>query len=291
MATNKTESVDLKNGGFIPVETSEEIIKAVQRESALLSLANVQSMSAPTKRFPVQVNEAGAYWVGEGEKIGTAKGSWITVELVAKKLGVIVPVTKEALNDSTIDIFEEYKEQIQSAFSKKLDAAGLFGTESPYGTGKSVYEMAKAKSATVTAGADLVDDISEIMAKVEEKNLDVNAFVVPVSMKNKLRKLKDGDGTRLYKDVTKEEPAELFNQPLFISRNGAFDTTKAEVIAGNFDYLHVGIMQDIEYAISEHATVGDLNLFEQDMVGLKVTMRVGFLVIKDDAFAVLEPSL
>ena len=54
----------------------------------------------------------------------------------------------------------------------------------------------------------------------------------------------------------------------------------------------------MEYTISEDATLttvtGEdgkpINLFERDLIALKVTMDFGFMVIKDDAFAALEPK-
>ena len=47
----------------------------------------------------------GAYWVGESERINTSKAFWIFPEMVAKKIAVIIPVTREKLNDTTIDVF------------------------------------------------------------------------------------------------------------------------------------------------------------------------------------------
>ena len=60
-----------------------------------------------------------------------------------------------------------------------------------------------------------------------------------------------------------------------------------------------GILQNIEYAISEDATLttiqdsegNPINLFERDMFALRATMYVGFLTLKEDAFAALTPKV
>lgn len=117
--------------GFVPVEQATEIMKDVARGSSILRLSKVSQMESDTKKIPVMTEGAGAYWVGEGERIKTSKAGWIYPELKAKKLAVIIPVTKEKLNDTTIDVFSELKESIAEAFYKAIDAAAIFGTNSP----------------------------------------------------------------------------------------------------------------------------------------------------------------
>ena len=107
--------------GFVPVEQATEIMKDVARGSSILRLSKVSQMESDTKKIPVMTEGAGAYWVGEGERIQTSKAGWIYPELKAKKLAVIIPVTKEKLKDTTIDVFNELKESIAEAFYKAID--------------------------------------------------------------------------------------------------------------------------------------------------------------------------
>lgn len=109
--------------GFVPVEQSAEIMKDVARGSSILRLSKVSQMESDTKKISVMTEGAGAYWVGEGKRIQTSKAGWIYPELKAKKLAVIIPVTKEKLKDATIDVFNELKETIAEAFYKAIDAA------------------------------------------------------------------------------------------------------------------------------------------------------------------------
>ncbi|MCD3254380.1 phage major capsid protein [Clostridium botulinum] len=282
--------------GFVPTEQAKDIMKEVARGSSVLRLSKVEPMTSENKKFSVMTEGAGAYWVGESERIKTSKAEYIFPEMEAKKLGVIIPVTKEKLNDTTINVFEELKPTIAEAFYKAIDSACLFGTNSPFK--KSIYKSAKDGKHTLKEGTNktLDLDVSDLMGVVEDNGEDVNGFVAPYSLKNSLRKLRDGNGNALF--VPGVGQNELYSNPIEFSRNGAYDKEKAELIAGNFNYSLIGIREGIEYEILKEATLQTvtmddgkpLSLAEQDMVALKATMRLGFLPIKDEAFAVLEPK-
>lgn len=49
-----------------------------------------------------------------------------------KKLGVILPVSREYLNYKLSDFFEEMQPKIAEAFYKKFDAAALLNKENPF---------------------------------------------------------------------------------------------------------------------------------------------------------------
>ncbi|HAM03916.1 MULTISPECIES: phage major capsid protein [unclassified Megasphaera] len=282
--------------GFVPTPIAAEIIADVVRGSSVMRLSTVQPMESETKKFPVMVSGPGAYWVGETERIQTSVAQWIFPELVAKKIGVIIPVSKEKLEDTTIDVFSTVKPYIAEAFYKAIDAACLFGTNSPFA--KNIVGVATAGKYTVTEGTNkqLDLDISDVMAKVEDNGLDVDGFVAGYDMKNSLRKLRDANGNQLY--VQDVDQNTLYAQPIEFCRNGAWDATKARAIAGNWKYSIIGIRDQIQYETLREATLTTitmedskpLSLAENDMVAIKATMRLGFLPVKETAFAVLAPK-
>lgn len=282
--------------GFVPTPTAADIIRDVTRGSSVLRLSKVQAMESETLKIPVMVSGPGAYWVGETERIQTSTAQWIFPELAAKKIGVIVPVTKEKLKDTTIDVFATVQPYIAEAFYKAIDAACLFGTNSPFA--KNIYDVAKTAGAVVAEGTNekLDLDISDVMALVENAGHDANGFAAGYDLKNSLRKLRDGNGNQLYVPGVDEET--LYSQPIEFSRNGAWDKTKARAIAADWKYSIVGIRDQIQYEVLKEATLqsvtmGDnkpLSLAENDMVAIKATMRIGFLPVKEDAFAVLAPK-
>ena len=282
--------------GFVPVEQAKEIMKDVARGSSILRLSKVSQMESDTKKIPVMTEGPGAYWVGEGERIQTSKAGWIYPELKAKKLAVIIPVTKEKLKDTTIAVFEELKGPIAEAFYKAIDAAAFFKTNSPFA--KSIMECIETTGQKVElgTGATLDLDVSDAMALVEEAGYDVNGFAAKVGIKNSLRKLRDGNGNQLY--VEGINGKELYSLPIEFSRNGAWDKTKAEIIGADWDKSLVGIRDSLEYEILKEATLEGtvdadgkpISLAEQDMIAIKATIRLAYLPIKDEAFCAVVPK-
>ena len=69
-------------------------------------------------------------------------------------------------------------------------------------------------------------------------------------------------------------------------------------IAGAWNYAIVGVRDQIQYetlreATLQSVTMGDnkpLSLAENDMIAIKATMRLGFLPVKENAFAILTPK-
>lgn len=277
--------------GFVPTEIAPGIMKDIARGSSILKLAKVEPMTSDTKKFNVLAEGPGAYWVEEGKRIQTSKARWIFPIMTAKKIAVIIPVTKEKLKDAKIDVFTELKESIAEAMYQAIDAACLFGTNSPFA--KNIFDSAIAADNFIIDGASSLDlDISDVMAKVEETT-DVNGFVAHNGMKNRLRKLRDANGNQLF--ITGTDTKEFYNEAIEFVRTAAWDKTKADVVAADWTKALVGIRDGIEYEVLTEATLQGtvdadgkpISLAEQDLIGLKVTMRLGFLPIKDDAFAVL----
>ena len=152
----------------------------------------------------------------------------------------------------------------------------------------------------VTDNSNIDIAVSDAMALVEENGYDPNGFIGRIGVKNMLRKLRDANGSPAYVNGTTGD--ELYGRAIEFVRNGAWDNTKADVITGEWKYSVVGIRSGISYEILREATLQGtldtdgkpLSLAEQDMVAIKATMRLGYLVVKDDAFSAYKngvPSL
>lgn len=288
--------------GFVPKPIATQIIADVTRGSSVLRLANVQQMTSDNQTFPVMASTPSAYWVGEAQRIQTTKATWIFPEMVAKKIAAIIPVTREKVNDTTINVFNEIRPHLTEAFHRTIDAACLFGEGSPFAT--NIFGAATGASMSVQVGtnARLDLDVSDMMALIEAKGFDVNGFISDISFKNSLRKLRDANGNQLYVQGITDKFGQtydtLYSLPVEFNRTTAWDKTKALCIGGNWRYAIVGIREEINYEVLREATLQNvmmedekpLSLAENDMIAIKATMRLGFLVIKPDAFAVLTPK-
>lgn len=284
--------------GAIPQKESEQIITDVKNGSAYMRLAKAVAIEKPETKF-MHMSGVGAYWVDEAERIQTSKPTWLPVILRTKKMGVIIPTTKENLRYSVTNFFELMRPEIAEAFYKKFDAAAFANVDNPYAW--SILKSALAAGHRVTETANKYDDINAAMGKIEAADLDPNGIASLRSQKRKYRGTKDANGLPIFNAATAGEPDTVLGLPTAYMHNGAFAGAGLFEAVGDWNNAYYGILQGIEYEILTEATLttieaGDapgqpVSLAERDMVALKATLEVGMMVVKDAAFAVVtEPT-
>ncbi|MEC1621093.1 phage major capsid protein [Bacillus mojavensis] len=286
--------------GKVPTEQGTLVLKEFMTQSAVTKLAKYEEMTKPEKEFTYLASGPGAYWVGEGERIQTSKAQWLTAKMISKKLGVIIPVSKEFLRYTIADFFTQMRPAIAEAFAIKFDQAALFGVDSPFGQGVSVFEKIKESGNTIALNSlgNLYDELNGVMALVEDADKDVNGFTTTRRFRQKLRGTKDGNGLPIFNDATGGATQQTLGLPIGYVDSKSWDYEKAALLAADWNYTRYGIPQGMEYKISEDATLttivdadgNPINLYERDMVALRVTQQVGFMTLTDDAFAAITPA-
>lgn len=286
--------------GSVPTETGTLVLKDFMTQSAVTQLAQYEEMTKPKKEFTYLASGPGAYWVGEGERIKTDGAKWLKAEMVSKKLGVIIPVSKEFLRYSVPDFFAEMQPAIAEAFAIKFDQAALFGIGSPFGTDVSVMERIESKGNKIELDSlgSLYDELNAVMALLEEADKDANGFTTTRRFKQKLRGAKDENGLPIFNDPKGGATPDALGLPIGYVDSKSWKYDKASLFAGDWSMARYGIPQGMEYKISEDATLEGtldkdgkpISLFEQDLVALRVTQQVGFMTLNDDAFAAITPK-
>src|SRR5690625_7750597 len=97
----------------------------------MMQLAKYEEMTKHKKEFNYLAEGVGAYWVGAGEIIQTSKPQWLSVSMEAKKLGVIVLVSREFLQYSVSNFVSELLPLIAEALYKKVDEVVMLGAATP----------------------------------------------------------------------------------------------------------------------------------------------------------------
>lgn len=276
---------------LIPVQESHEIIQGVVEQSAVLQRGRrLANMTAAQYKMPVLDLLPVAYFVnGEG---GSAKKklttmAWDKKVIYAEEIAVIVPISEAVLDDADYDIWGEVRPRLIEAFGQKIDGAMLFGQDKPQTWRDDVVTTAVNAGSYVKLGADLYDSIlgeGGVIAKVEESSYFVNGHMADITMRAKLRGLKDTTGQPVFKsDMQTGTNYTLDGSPMNFPRNGAFDKSKALMISGDFSQLAYSIRQDITFKIFDQGVIqdpatGDIlyNLMQNDMVALRAVMRLGW---------------
>ena len=276
---------------LIPIQESNEIIQGVVEQSAVLQRGRrLPNMTASQYKMPVLDMLPVAYFVnGEG---GAAKKklttmAWDKKVIYAEEIAVIVPVSEAVIDDMAYDLWGEVKPRLIEAFGQKIDGAVLFGVEKPATWRDDVVTTAVNAGATVTLGSDLYDSIlgeEGVIARVEESSYFVNGHMADITMRAKLRGLKDTTGQPVFRsDMQSGTTYTLDGSPMNFPRNGAFDRSKALMISGDFSQLVYSIRQDITFKLFDQGIVQDpatgeilYNLMQNDMVALRAVMRLGW---------------
>ena len=143
---------------------------------------------------------------------------------------------------------------------------------------------------------NLYEDANGVISLIEENDHDPNGILTTRSFRGKMRGEADINGRPLFDGQSNE----LLGLPIAYTQGASFDKDQAQALFGDWDYARYGILQGIEYAVSEDATLTTLtaddasgqpvSLFERDMFALRATMHVAFMNVKPDAFGALTPA-
>lgn len=282
--------VSEKKDGTFTKQMTDIIMKDVAENSLVMQLGQYHEMDGlQEKTVYVQTDGVSAYWVNETEKIKTDKPEVVPVSLKAHKLGIILVASREALNYTWQKFFEDMKPQIVEAFHTKIDEAGLLGHETPFAN--SVAKSAK-DSSQVVVGPINYQNILELEDKLYEADINPNAFVSKVQNRSALRESRDGDKKTIYDKATNT----IDGITTVDLKSKQFK--KGDLLAGDFNSLIYGVPYNINFKISEEGQISTMknsdgtpiNLFEQEMVAVRVTMDIAVMVTKANAFAKLTAS-
>lgn len=282
--------VSEKKDGTFTKQMTDIIMKDVAENSVVMQLGQYHEMDGlQEKTVYVQTDGVSAYWVNETEKIKTDKPEVVPVSLKAHKLGIILVASREALNYTWQKFFDDMKPQIVEAFYTKIDEAGLLGHETPFAN--SVAKAAK-DSSQVVVGPINYQNLLELEDKLYEADINPNAFVSKVQNRSALREARDGDKKSIYDKATNT----IDGITTVDLKSKQFK--KGDLLAGDFNSLIYGVPYNINFKISEEGQISTMknadgtpiNLFEQEMVAVRITMDIAVMVTKADAFAKLTAT-
>ena len=275
---------------LIPETRAREIIQGTITRSAVLSQGRkLPNLSSKTHKMPVLDMLPIAYFVnGDTGNKKTTNMKWDKKIITAEEIAVIVPIPEAVLDDSEYDIWAEVRPRVEEAFGKVIDEAVLFGVNAPDSWRDDSVTTATSATSVVTLGSSdsLYDKImgeGGVIAKVEESGFFVTGHMADISMRAKLRGLKDSTGNPIFKsDMQESTRYSLDGSAMTFPNNGSFDKSKALMISGDFSQLVYAIRQDITFKLFTEGVVQNTdgsiayNLMQQDMVALRAVMRLGW---------------
>jgi HK97 family phage major capsid protein len=287
---------------LIPEDVANVILQETTQASAVLSNATIYRASTNQAYVPLMAALPAAGWLdGDIDTKPTTTAAWSREQINIAEIAAIAIIPEAVLEDANADLFGQMVPHLSAQFGKSLDEAVLFGNNKPSVFGTDVVAGAIAAGNVVVSGSgvDLAEDISAAMGAVEAGNYEVNGHLAPVALKQELRNLRDLNNNPIFSEVAAAQGSTVYGVSVNFSQNGSFDRSKAKVIVGDWSKLIVAVRTDIQFKVLDQATVGGINLAEQDCVAIRARARFGFAVpvpVSHDSgtsrypFAVITPA-
>ena len=259
----------------------EEIIQGVTKQSAALTMfRRLPNMSGNIMRMRVLDALPLTYWVNDNVNNGKkniTEMAWANKYIVPAEIAVIVPIKEDMLDDASINVWSEVRPRLVEAIGKKIDQAIFVGVDKPSAWRADLLSSIAQANAFVSQGSGtLYSAINDAMTKVEESGYNPTGIIGGVDIKGQFRMMLDTSGQPI-------KGTEIDELPKAYIDNGAWDKTKAKMIIGDFTQAVYSIRQDITYKLLDQAIIQDpstkeilYNLAQDDMVALRVVMRLGW---------------
>lgn len=294
---------------------SREIVQAAQTSSLAMQTFRQIQMGSSSLKMALMETFPNAQWLTAVAPADpdivtkpTTEMSWSARTIVAEEAATIVVVPENVLDDAEIDLWSEIETRCAEAISRLIDQTVFFGT-APVGGIPASFPVGGLVGAAIAAGnthaqgatEDLAEAWNQTMMLVESDGFGVNQAYGPTAIKGALRGLRDNNGNLIYATslVTGGPTDSVYGVPIAFTGLGIWDATKAQALMGDSQLAILGLRQRLIAKRLTEATVNGFNLAEQDMLGLRVKIRLGFMVLVPKApgqpanpfpFAVLAPA-
>lgn len=273
---------------LIREQVLDTIFQDAPKQSIVMQLGRrLPNMTSKQTRVPVLSMLPMAYWVnGDTGYKQTSTQAWEKVFLTAAELAVIVPIPEAVLSDASFDIMGEVTPRVNEAVGMRVDEAVIFGVGRPVEWQNDLITLARQAGNNVSGGItyDTLMGKDGLLNKVEKAGYSVTGAIAEMSARGAMRGLKDDTGRPIFvTDMQGPTRYGLDGAPLYFPENGSFDTSVAQIVAGNWSQLVWSMRQDVTVKILDQGVIQDpetkaivYNLAQQDMIALRVVMRMGW---------------
>lgn len=301
-----TDSANSPYAGFV---TGRELSAEIRNLATTYGVARAEFATVQLSKNKYDANalvtDVTTYWVDQGAVIPSGQVVLGQESLELKKLGAIVTLTRELIEDEEIDLFSFIGTRVAQGFSQKEDkafftGAGAGDTANAEFTGALNAVGANEVVMTGDAFADLTaDNLLDMQDKSPQYIAQTGKYYMHRSIRNILAKLKDLQGEYIYQKPTDNQPAMVWGKSIVeveampsVADTGAdtpfiiFGNLKISSILGyrgaiSADRFNAGVVRNV-------ANNADINLITTDREAIRWIERVGAITVFPEAITVLK---
>ena len=276
---------DSEGGYLVPDEYERTLVEALEEENIFRQMAKVIRTSSGDRKIPVVASKGTASWIDEEGAYPESDDSFGQVSIGAYKLGTMIKVSEELLNDSVFDL----QSYISREFARRIGAKEEESFFTGDGKGKPLGVLAAtggaetgvtAASATAVTADELIDLYYSLKSPYRKKSV----WVLNDSTIKAIRKLKDTNGQYLWQpSLVAGTPDTILGRPVKTSAYMPAIAAGARSIAfGDFSYYWIADRQGRSFKrLNElFAATGQ--------VGFLASQRVDGRLILAEAIKVLQ---
>jgi HK97 family phage major capsid protein len=276
---------DSEGGYLVPDEYERTLVEALEEENIFRTIANVITTSSGDRKIPIVASKGTASWIDEEGTIPESDDSFGQVTIGAYKLGTLIKVSEELLNDSVFPLESYISKEFARRIGNKEEESFFTGD----GSGKPTGVLAATGGAqvgvtTASATAITIDEVLDLFYSLKAPYRNRAVFVMNDSTVKAIRKLKDGQGQYLWQpSVQAGTPDTILNRPLYTSSYvPAIEASAKTIVFGDFSYYWVADRQGRVFRrLNELFAV-------TGQVGFIATQRVDGKLILPEALKVLQ---
>lgn len=274
--------VDSEGGYLCPDTFAQDLVKGLTARNIVRDLAHVFQTTSGQHKIPVVATRGTASWIEEEGPIPEGDDVFSQQYIGAHKVGTLIKVSEELLNDSAFDLEQYFIDEFSRRIGNKEEAAFLTGD----GAGKPSGLLNDAEVGVTAASASTVttDELIDLFYSLDAPYRINAVWLVNDSTMRVIRKLKDQNGQYLWQKALHEgEHETLLGKPIFHSPLAPEIAAGAKAIAfGDFSYYWIGDRQGITFRrLNErYADTGQ--------VGFLATKRTDGKLILPEAIKVLQ---
>lgn len=276
---------DSEGGYLVPDEYERTLVEALEEENIFRQMAKVIKTSSGDRKIPVVASKGTASWIDEEGAFPESDDSFGQVSIGAYKLGTMIKVSEELLNDSVFDLQSYISREFARRIGAKEEEAFFTGD----GKGKPLGVLAAtggaetgvtAASATAVTADELMDLYYSLKSPYRKKSM----WVLNDSTIKAIRKLKDNNGQYLWQpSLAAGTPDMILGRPIKTSAYMPVMAAGAKTIAfGDFSYYWIADRQGRSFKRLNELFAAS------GQVGFLASQRVDGKMILAEAVKVLE---
>ena len=208
------------NGAVIPKTIINKIMDRVSEISPVYRLATKYNI-AGTVNIPKEDNSASSITVAYGTEFTELESSankFATIELTGYLYGALTKISKSLLNNSDFDLVNWVINKMAKKVAKFVEGELLNGTASKVSGIARSYDATNMKVTLASKTAITADELIDIQDKISDAHQGDACWIMAKDTRNKIRKLKDGQGNYLLvRDFSQEGASTLLGKPVYLS--------------------------------------------------------------------------